>query len=354
MARPRLRRTPHLEPLEARAVMSAGGPGPEAQYLLELINEARTDPPAAAVRVTSDLDANTRATLEHFQEDIHQARREIAAIPPRPALAWNERLAAAAHAHSRDQADTGVQSHTGSDGSDLGTRLDRVGYGGPRAAAENAFGYAQSVALAHRAFTLDWGVPSRGHRRNLLQPDPAEAPYREVGLGIAESSRFGFGPQVVTEVFGRRDDAPAQLLGVAFDDRDGDDFYDPGEGRGDVAIEAVALDVAGRPTGARAEATTWDAGGYQMPLDPGAYQVTARVGLRVVRRQRVVIGVENLKVDYNLSDPWEPPASAGVPQETPRIPESAPVPETKPPVIFGAGWVTSWTNWAASSASQGQ
>ncbi|HEX8201203.1 MAG TPA: CAP domain-containing protein [Isosphaeraceae bacterium] len=338
MARPGLRQTPKLERLEAREVMSAGGPGPEAQYMLELINEARTNPAAAAERATSNLDGDTQATLAHFGVDAGQARREIAASPARPALAWDDRLAAAAQAQSQDQANTGVQSHTGSDGSDLGTRLDRAGYAGRRAQAENAFGYARSVDLAMKAFLIDWGVASKGHRHNLLQPDQAEASYAEVGVGIADSSRLGFGPKVVTQDFGRRDGTPARLLGVAFEDRNGDRFYQPGEGRGDVTIEAVRLDAAGQPTGPRADVTTWDAGGYQLPLEPGNYQVSARVGARVVRRQRVSIGADNVKVDYNLSDAWEPPAPVVVPPQPvapppPPAPAPAPVSVTAPVVL---------------------
>jgi Cysteine-rich secretory protein family len=333
MARPRLRRSPRLERLEAREVLSAGGPGPDAQYLLELINEARANPAVAAQRVTTDLDGDTLATLAFAGEDIQQIGREIAASPARSPLAWNDRLAAAAQAHSQDQADAGVQSHTGSDGSDLATRLDRAGYVGRRSAAENAFGYARSIDQAHWAFLTDVGVPSRAHRRHILQPDPSEAPSREVGLGIAESRRFGFGPKVVTEVFGRRDDAPAQLLGVAFDDPNGNRRYDLGEGRGGVAIEAVPLDDAGQPSGPGAATTSWGAGGYQIPLDPGFYEVTARVGPRVVRRQRLRIGTENVKVDYNLSDAWEPTDPVVVVPAPPPVEVTEPAPSPPPVVV---------------------
>ena len=38
---------PSMDRLENRQVMASGGPSDQAQYMLELINEARTNPAAA-------------------------------------------------------------------------------------------------------------------------------------------------------------------------------------------------------------------------------------------------------------------------------------------------------------------
>ena len=128
MARSTLRRTPRLERLESRQVLAGGGPSAEAQFMLEMINEARTNPGAAAERATSDLDQDTLATIDHYGESLGEAKQRIAGSPSRPALAWSDKLAESATKQSQDQAKNGFQSHTGSDGSDLNTRLDRVGY----------------------------------------------------------------------------------------------------------------------------------------------------------------------------------------------------------------------------------
>src|SRR5436305_310639 len=128
MPRPALRRTLTLEHLETRQVLSAGGPSATAQYMLELLNEARTNPGAAAERVTSNLDPETVATINYYNVDLNDVKQRIASAAARPPLAWNDQLARAAQGQSQDQANTGIQSHTGSDGSDLNTRLDRVGY----------------------------------------------------------------------------------------------------------------------------------------------------------------------------------------------------------------------------------
>ena len=46
MSRPSSPRSLNVERLESREVMAAGGPSAQAQYMLELVNQARTNPGA--------------------------------------------------------------------------------------------------------------------------------------------------------------------------------------------------------------------------------------------------------------------------------------------------------------------
>ena len=180
--------------------------------------------------------------MKHYKVDLNQVRNAIASAAPKQPLAWNDRLATAAQKHSQDQASNGFQSHTGSDGSDMNTRVDREGYGKRTSTGENAYAYAKSVDHAMQAFLIDWGVASAGHRKNILQPDtPDSSSYREVGIGIAASNRPNFGPNVVTQDFGSREGAKANLLGVVFDDKNHNSFYDAGEGMGGVVIDIKNL-----------------------------------------------------------------------------------------------------------------
>ena len=78
-------------------------------------------------------------------------------------LAPDGRLACAARAHARDLAAHGRFEHSGSDGSDLATRLGRVGYA-YRMAAENL---ALAGAAAGEIVAL-WR-DSPGHARNMRQ-----------------------------------------------------------------------------------------------------------------------------------------------------------------------------------------
>ncbi|MEM8655629.1 MAG: CAP domain-containing protein [Pseudomonadota bacterium] len=80
----------------------------------------------------------------------------------RAPLVYDTKLEAAARVHAQDMVAAGLFSHTGSDGSDIGLRLERVGY-------RYCFG-AENIAAGQRSLTevmASW-MASRGHRRNIL------------------------------------------------------------------------------------------------------------------------------------------------------------------------------------------
>lgn len=103
--------------------------------------------------------------------DLTNAARAQAGCAP---LSLDPALDDAALRHTRDMADHGVMSHTGTDGSTPRTRLAAEGLS-PWLTAENvAYGYdADGVVAA-------W-LASPGHRRNLLD-------CRLVSVGIAEQA----------------------------------------------------------------------------------------------------------------------------------------------------------------------
>ncbi|WP_229399401.1 CAP domain-containing protein [Micromonospora okii] len=93
------------------------------------------------------------------------------------ALKINDKLMKAAQAHSQDQADNRKMSHTGSDGSDVGERLDRVGYAW-RAYGENVAWNQQTPAAVMNAW-----MNSSGHRANILN-----CSFTQIGVGVATSN----------------------------------------------------------------------------------------------------------------------------------------------------------------------
>ena len=373
MARKTLRRTPNLETLESREVMAAGGPSAQAQYMLEMVNLARTSPAAAAQKFTTNLDADTKATLGYYNVNLDQARSAIASAPAKQPLAWNDQLANAAQGHSNDMSSNGFQSHNGSNGSTLDNRLDQAGYTNRKNASENVFAYSDSLDQAMQAFMIDWGNSDPGHRKSIQQPDSNnDNSFAEIGIGLTRGGKNGTGPLVVTQNFGRRNGAPAQVLGIVYDDADGNNFYDIGEGRGDVTVTAKNI-----ATNSTSSVASWDAGGYQMPLAPGTYDIQAKVGNSVVRTQRITVGDQNVKVDFNLRAPWTggsdlntPPAQTQqtLRQTTPvNVAVSVPTTETAPTVTFTPAqsavqapdlndftfdWIRSWT-WSGKAANKG-
>jgi len=332
MIRSTFRRSLRLETLESRELLTAGGPSAEAQYMLEQINLARTNPSAAADLVTTNLDADVKATLTYYNVDLFVVKSELKASAPRPAVGWSDTLAATATGQSQYQADSGVQTHEGAGGVSYGQRLENAGYTGRNADGENAYAYSKSVDHAMSAFLIDWGVASKGHRNNLLQPSASpDQYYREVGIGIVSSTRPGFGPKVITQDFARRTGSKAELLGVAYNDANHNGRYDMNEGQGNVVIQAKNVG-----TGETKTVQTWDAGGYQIPLDPGTYDVTAKVNGSVIRSDRVSISDQNVKVDYNLTN-------APVVAETPKAETSG----SNGTPFTDSSWLTSWTSWRA-------
>ncbi|RAO26229.1 uncharacterized protein PSN13_06250 [Micromonospora saelicesensis] len=93
------------------------------------------------------------------------------------ALSIDDKLMTAAQRHSQDQADHQNMSHTGSDGSNAGTRLDRVGYTWRT--------YGENVAWNQKtpAAVMDAWMNSSGHRANILN-----CAFTEIGVGIASSN----------------------------------------------------------------------------------------------------------------------------------------------------------------------
>ncbi len=302
MSRPtKTQRSFRLESLESRALLTAGGPSAEAQYMLELLNLARTNPQEAAQEFTTNLTPDVQTTLQYYDVNLSQVRAAISSAAPRQPLAWNNNLAAAATWQSQDQVNTGIQSHIGSDGSTPAQRMDRNGYTNRVSSGENAYAYSQSVDNAMEAFMIDWGVSSLGHRDNILQPTATpQTSYQAVGIGIVNTNKPGFGPEVITQDFGAQSGYTAQLVGVAFNDNSGNGMYGMGEGQGNVQIQAVNLS-----TGQTSSVLTWDAGGgYQLPLTPGTYQITASVGNRVFSTQTLTMGTQNVEIDFDLSQAW--------------------------------------------------
>ncbi|MEK6587433.1 MAG: CAP domain-containing protein, partial [Chloroflexota bacterium] len=104
-------------------------------------------------------------------------------------------LAAAAQGHSTDMACNGFFSHTGSDGSNVGQRVNAQGYSWSWV-GENIFATSDTSSQAPQsAFT--WWMNSSAHRANLLSPN-----YTEIGLGyiyVAGSPYGGY----FTAVFAR-------------------------------------------------------------------------------------------------------------------------------------------------------
>ena len=360
MARFQFRRSPRLENLETRQLLSTGvtsqGPTNDEQLMLQLLNQARTNPAAAAQEISQNITPEITATLNYYGVNLQATLNSIASATPQPPLAWNGQLAQSAQGHSQDMASNAFQSHTGSDGSSPGDRIQAAGYTNTTSTGENVYAYSDSVVEAMEAFLLDWGVSDNGHRMNIQQMGvSADNAYRDVGIGIVNTSGTStVGPMVITQDFGAQAHEQAQVVGVAYNDPNSTGFYTSGQGVGNVQITAVNL-----ATGAVSSTQTWSAGGYELSLAPGQYQLIASQNNQVINSNRVTVGNVNIEQDFVLTKSWQggslqnaidsaQPTTTPVAAPVPTVFAVTTPPVTSTPAVSAITW--NWTSWSASSS----
>ena len=256
--------TPAIERLEERRLLSASGPTAAEQYMLELINRARANPPAEAARFGIDLNEGL-------------APGTISAEPDQP-LAFNPNLNDAAREHSNWMIQSDTFAHD--EGSlHPGGQMSAAGY-----PFGSSYGWGQNIAFRgttpdspplvptvvqeHQDLFVDSSEPGRGHRLNILN-----GAYKEIGIGIEQVAFEGYNAVLVSQDFAYRDGA-SFLTGVAFNDSGSHyGLYQPGEGLGAITISATRTS-----DNATFSTTTWTAGGYSLALDAGTYTITASGG----------------------------------------------------------------------------
>lgn len=297
-----------LDALEPRVLLTFN-PTADEQYMLELLNRFRIDPAAELAHMTSSLgnparsnDPDIDSALRFFSTSGSALAAQWAQLVAAQPLAWNEDLYEAAEFHTQVMIDSNSQTHQAPGEPSLGARATNAGYTNYSFLAENVYAYARSVLHAHAGFAIDWGDnndPSHpsvngiqsppGHRNNMLDND-----FREVGIRILSESNSStqVGPLLVTQDLGvRYNFGNSFLLGVVFADG-GSNGYQPGEGLGGVSVQVVG--AAGTYI-----ATSMSAGGYQLQVPPGVYDITfsgAGFGSAATYRN-ITVGSQNVKLD---------------------------------------------------------
>ncbi|GAB1410930.1 hypothetical protein MASR1M90_20840 [Desulfovibrionales bacterium] len=252
------------------------------QLMLEIINWERMYPVEAAsyygIAVNEGLAAGT----------LHNA--------PRQPLAMNLDILTAAREHSRWMLEHDTFSHAGADGSKPWHRMEAAGYDKYTIAGENIawFGTTGTYPASRiqgdtkdleRALFVDEDIPDRGHRLNILNDA-----FKEVGIGI-EFGQFGqYNAIMATQDFGARK-GDSFLLGVLYEDRNKNNFYDMGEGIGQASITATNTD-----TGQPFTTTSFSSGGYQIQIPDGHYLV-AVMGDTAASAEIAMTGI-NVKCDW--------------------------------------------------------
>ncbi|MCS7194588.1 MAG: CAP domain-containing protein [Meiothermus sp.] len=138
-------------PTCSAVAFSADGPGLNSTTFTQALNQIRATP--------------CRCAREAFAN-------------PSAAVVWNNRLEAAAQAHSQDMQQNNFFSHTGSDGSNPGQRITRTGY--------NAASWGENIAAGYtdmNAVLRGWLESQRGHCEAIKDPR-----FSEIGAALVWGS----------------------------------------------------------------------------------------------------------------------------------------------------------------------
>lgn len=229
------------------------------QYLIELINRARLDPAAEAARQKYGLNVG-----------LPGSGWDAITTDPKEPLAFVAELDTSATGHSRYMAATNYFSHVQRDGTTLEDRLKAAGFSMSNAGwGENIAGVTNSVSPQALMDMLHANLfKSAPHRANMIGGN-----YREIGVALETNSQWKY----LTENFGLHR-STAYVTGVAYTDRDRDEFYDIGEGRADLQFRIVG-------------------GSSDRTEAPGGYALSSAAGKKVT----VAIG-EEARVIVDLAD----------------------------------------------------
>jgi hypothetical protein len=297
----------------AQTQYSIGYPTGEQQYMLELINRARADGGAEA----------TRLGLSGLQEGPPSINGEPWTIQNSvQPLSWNPLLFNCAQGHAKnlnnaDQFFLGGSPHTFG-GMTPSQRIAAAGYSmanynGPTTPSgffpgpENIFeaeaqgsgpfvgaNLIAGILQGHNGLFTDQSVPGRGHRNTTMLPF-----FREIGIGITSGRDNENAPGqpngqwdslYVVQNFGTQTNSLPFITGVAYQDTNGNGFYDPGEGIGNLRADV---------TGSNNFAVTSPSGGYSVPVPGnGSYTVTFSGGsFPATQRSATVSNSLNTKVN---------------------------------------------------------
>ena len=166
---------------------------PVEQEVLDELNLARTQPRRYAAFLAEMRQYFNGNQLERPGEVILVTQEGAAAVDeaisflrstePLSALRPSRGLSLAAKAHAEDQ-QNGAMGHTGSDGSEPWDRMNRYGTWQDKVAENISYGGYSTRGVIIQLI-VDDGVPDRGHRVNMFNPE-----YRFVGVGCGAHARL--------------------------------------------------------------------------------------------------------------------------------------------------------------------
>ena len=131
------------------------------------------------------LDEKTYIVTKEGKPAVKEAIDYLKKIRHAPQLRWSNELAKAAKLHAREQSKSGRVGHNSVDGRTPDQRMRKFGLSSKT--AENIhYGSASPLAIV-MDLIIDDGVPDRGHRHNLMDPE-----LLLVGVGCSTHPQYEY------------------------------------------------------------------------------------------------------------------------------------------------------------------
>ncbi|CAG9333030.1 unnamed protein product [Blepharisma stoltei] len=117
---------------------------------------------------------------------VQECIKRLRSIKPIAPLSLSEGMSKAAQDHCNDLGPQGIIGHDGTDGSTAESRIERYGEWDVTSGENCDFGNdrARDIVVS---LLVDDGVPGRGHRENILNPD-----FKVVGIGFGPHAQYKY------------------------------------------------------------------------------------------------------------------------------------------------------------------
>jgi uncharacterized protein YkwD len=181
--------------LSTNAVRAADDFSRLEQDVFDEINQARTNPGSylsylkdlrrlyagKQIRLSGNYVINTREGIPAVDEAV-QYLQDTSSMP---SLEWSNGMSLGAMDHVAEQGPAGETGHRSGDGRHPLDRMNHYGEGQGMIAENIAYGRLPARMMV-LAFIIDDGIPDRGHRKNLFNPE-----LRYAGVACGDHKQFG-------------------------------------------------------------------------------------------------------------------------------------------------------------------
>ena len=159
-----------------------------AREVFEAQNRLRRDPksfiPLVEAKLSQITSDGNQLKITEGPSAVYEVIDFLQTCGPREQLQWKDSISKACRDHANDIGPKGTYSQIGSDGSNLGVRLERHGKWEGQIAENMSFGPFDANEIIV-SLLIDDGNPSRVQRKNMLNPD-----FRKAGVAACKHANM--------------------------------------------------------------------------------------------------------------------------------------------------------------------